>query len=54
MSPGVTLAGFGFALLAAFGAGYGAGAAVGPVGDKAETGQVEQRQHDMPAEEMTR
>jgi hypothetical protein len=53
VSPGAKLAGFALALLTAFGAGYGAGAVVAPVGDGTGAGQVEQRRHDMPAEEMT-
>ncbi len=55
MNAGVRLAGFALAVLALFGVGYGAGTAVGPLGDDGSgAGQQHTDPNDMPDMEVPR
>ncbi|MBA2552899.1 MAG: hypothetical protein H0V10_04245 [Geodermatophilaceae bacterium] len=54
MNAGVRLAGFALAVLALFGVGYGAGTAVGPLGDDGSEAGQRTEPRDMPDMGVTR
>lgn len=54
MNAGVRLAGFALAVLAALGVGFGAGAAVGPLGDDGSGAGQRTEPRDMPDMGVTR